>query len=112
MTSRHSSAPLLEPGRLHTIGGADGAAHAAPEHAEGLPRRVAGAPHGLRQARRLAVDDDPRALGREVARSEPGAAGGDHDPGESGDQVAEGERDFVDAVGGDLVVDHRPSPRR
>ena len=92
MTSRHSSAPLLEPGRLQTMRGADGAADAAPEHAERLARRVAGAAHRLGQAGRFAVDHHPGALGREVAGPEAGAAGGDHDAGEAGDQVAQRER--------------------
>ena len=110
MTSRHSSAPLLEPGRLQTSAAPTVPHTPRPSMPKGLPGAVAGAAHRLGQPGRLAVDDHPGALGREVAGPEAGAAGGDDEPGEAGDQVAQGERDLVDAVGGHLVVDHR-APR-
>ena len=112
MTSRHSSAPLLEPGRLQTSAVPTVPHTPRPSMPKGRPRRVAGAPHRLGQAGRLAVDHHAGALGREVAGAEAGAAGGDDDAGEAGDQVAQRERDLVDAVGGHLVVDHRPARRR
>src|SRR4051794_22627620 len=86
----------------------DRAAHAAAEHAERPARRVARAPHRLREAGRLAVDDHARALGSEVPWAEAGAAGCEHHPGEAGHQVTERERDLVDAVGRHAVLEHRP----
>ena len=57
---------------------APGAGHARDRRPSGLTSRMASARPG-----RLAVEDDPGALGREVARAEPGAAGGDDQPGEA-----------------------------
>src|SRR5690242_3705767 len=69
-------------GQVADDGGADGAADAAAEHAERSARGVADAPHGLGEPGRLAVDDHAGALGRQVTGPEPGATGGEDDPGE------------------------------
>ena len=79
-------------GQVADEGLADGAADAPPEHAERLARRVAGAAHRLGHPGCFAVDHHARALGREVAGTEPGSAGGDDEPGEAGGEVAQRAR--------------------
>ena len=108
IASRHSSAPLLEPGRLHTSASPTAPHTPRPSMPKvrpsaSLARRIASARPGL------AVDHHAGAFGREVARTEPGATGGDHEALEAGGEIPQRERDFVDAVGRDLVVDDRES---
>ena len=67
------------PGRVEDEGGADGAGHPP-----GQPALVrVGQAHGLGQARGVPIEDGGGALGREVARTETGAAGGDDQTGEA-----------------------------
>ena len=77
-----------------------------PASAPGQPAERVDEPHRLGQARGLAVEHDPGALGGEVARAEAGAAGGDDQPGEPGGLVAQRAAHRLDAVG------RRPRARR
>ena len=67
--------------------------------------------HRLGQAGRVALDDGPGALGRQVARREAGAAGRDDEAGEAVGQLAERRGDAAGAVLDDAVIDDRRSPR-
>ena len=81
-TSRTASRHSTEP-----VGGARGVEHEGRPDGAGQPSGEAAQrahqPHGLGQARRLALEGRPGALGGEVARPEPRAPGGDDEAGEA-----------------------------
>ena len=75
------------------------AGDAARQHAEAAAAVVARPPDRLDDAGRLPLDHRAGAFGREIARAEAGAAGGDDEPGEAVGQLAQRVGDRLDAVG-------------
>src|SRR3954470_23889971 len=65
-------------GEIHNQGFATGAAHSSRERGGGKAREVK-CPQSFSDPWRLALEHDARRLGRHVARTEPGAAGGEHE---------------------------------
>ena len=105
-TSKPSRAPLAEPGRLQISAAPRAPATPResipkPRPSPSLARRIASAMPG-----RLALDHRARALGREVAGPEAGAAGRDDEPGEAVGEVAERGGHGLDAVGAHAALDH------
>src|SRR5436305_704712 len=63
--------------------------------APGEPAQAADQAHGFGQTGRLAVEDGNRALRRQIAGGETGAAGGDDEAAESAGHLLEGGRDSL-----------------
>ena len=83
-----------------------------PADGPGQPPERAHQPHRLGQPGRLPVDDRERALRGEVTRAEPGAAGGDDQPGEPVARGSQRVGDRVGAVGRDDPLDDLEARRR
>ena len=99
MTSSASRAPLGLPGQLTTSAAPAAARDTAREHAEAASAFVARGADRLGETRRGPLDHNRGALGREVARTETGTAGGDDETGEVVGELAHRSGDRLDPVG-------------